>query len=316
MKKRIVILIILTLLSSLLTACGHEHIWEDATCTSAKTCSECGEIEGDVLSHDTVPASCEAPETCSRCGKTFGKKLEHEWQEASCAQPKTCANCGEIQGTVLNHDWLIPNYETAECSQCGDTINFLELIPELYPISDVIYVDPESSEISFTAIEYVSMLWKPVEYNIAAGLESAGPVYFVMKDLDNYTGNSYYYDSLLCFTLNKGRDDNYDLIQQDDTTSKINIIQLSYSTEHKEDPAIVCLIYDMVYTIDHSIRFEEFRDLFEEMNSDENLDFMEVLHGVRGATQMSTNLAYQYQEQDDRFYITISSLDWFWNDFY
>lgn len=33
----------------MLTGCGHEHTWADATCTEPKTCSVCGETEGEVL---------------------------------------------------------------------------------------------------------------------------------------------------------------------------------------------------------------------------------------------------------------------------
>lgn len=35
----------------MLTGCGHEHTWSEATCTEPKTCSECGETEGKALGH-------------------------------------------------------------------------------------------------------------------------------------------------------------------------------------------------------------------------------------------------------------------------
>lgn len=40
---------VLLLLS--LTACGHTHKWEDATCTAPKTCADCGETQGEKLTH-------------------------------------------------------------------------------------------------------------------------------------------------------------------------------------------------------------------------------------------------------------------------
>ena len=39
------------------------HKWNDATCTTPKTCSVCGETEGDALGHDFVDGKC------SRCGE-------------------------------------------------------------------------------------------------------------------------------------------------------------------------------------------------------------------------------------------------------
>ena len=34
-----------------LTGCGHEHEWTKATCTEPKTCTKCGETEGEALGH-------------------------------------------------------------------------------------------------------------------------------------------------------------------------------------------------------------------------------------------------------------------------
>jgi len=57
---------------------GHEHTWEDATCMAPKTCTECGETEGDVAPHalthyDAVEAGCHNMGNqeywqCSVCG--------------------------------------------------------------------------------------------------------------------------------------------------------------------------------------------------------------------------------------------------------
>ena len=35
-----------------LTACGHIHKWQDATCARPKTCTDCGEIRGEALGHN------------------------------------------------------------------------------------------------------------------------------------------------------------------------------------------------------------------------------------------------------------------------
>lgn len=53
----------------------HEHIWSDATCTSPKTCSTCGETEGMALDHQWMAATTVAPKTCSLCGATEGSPI-------------------------------------------------------------------------------------------------------------------------------------------------------------------------------------------------------------------------------------------------
>ena len=54
-------LAIFTLVS--LTACGHTHKWEDATCSAPKTCVGCGETEGEKLTH--IPGE---EGKCTLCG--------------------------------------------------------------------------------------------------------------------------------------------------------------------------------------------------------------------------------------------------------
>ena len=40
------------------SACGCSHEWQEATCTEPKTCSRCGETEGEALGHDYVDGYC------------------------------------------------------------------------------------------------------------------------------------------------------------------------------------------------------------------------------------------------------------------
>lgn len=106
----------------MLTGCGHEHTWADATCTTPKTCSECGKTEGEVLEHTWVEATCAEPKHCSVCGETEGEALEHTWTEATCAEPKHCSVCGETEGEALEHTWIEANYwEAKTCSECEAT---------------------------------------------------------------------------------------------------------------------------------------------------------------------------------------------------
>lgn len=123
MNKRILYDISTIAVCILLTGCGHEHTWKEATCTEPKTCSECGEIEGEALGHTWVEATCAEPKTCSVCGETEGEVLAHTWVEATCAEPKHCSVCGEIEGEPLEHTLTEANYQqAATCEVCGETV--------------------------------------------------------------------------------------------------------------------------------------------------------------------------------------------------
>ncbi len=54
------------------------HTWVEATCTEPKTCSVCGETEGEPLGHkwlENTP-NLQQPKTCEVCGATEGEPLE------------------------------------------------------------------------------------------------------------------------------------------------------------------------------------------------------------------------------------------------
>jgi len=72
-----------------LTGCGHEHVWVEATCSTPKTCSECGETEGEVADHKWIEATCEKAKYCEVCGETDGEPLSHEWLEATYEETTT-----------------------------------------------------------------------------------------------------------------------------------------------------------------------------------------------------------------------------------
>ena len=73
-------------------------------------------VEGEETpcEHDWTPATCTAPKTCSICGETEGEALGHSWNNATCTTPKTCSVCGETEGEALGH-----NYENGSCTVCG-----------------------------------------------------------------------------------------------------------------------------------------------------------------------------------------------------
>ncbi len=123
MRKRQFYMIGIFAVCFMLAGCGHEHTWVDATCTEPKTCSECGEVEGEVLEHTWVEATCAEPKHCSACGETEGEPLEHTWVEATCAEPKHCSACGETEGEALEHILTEANYQqAATCEVCGESV--------------------------------------------------------------------------------------------------------------------------------------------------------------------------------------------------
>lgn len=121
MKKfRIAFGFIAALCVLLLSSCGHSHSWQNADCTTPKTCAECGETDGEPLGHTWKEATCTTPKTCTVCGKTEGDAIGHTWEEATCDTPKTCGMCGKTEGEALGHSWEDATCENPKkCSVCG-----------------------------------------------------------------------------------------------------------------------------------------------------------------------------------------------------
>ena len=121
MKKAISLLLALSIVFTL-CACGHKHTWLEATCTKPKTCSECGETEGEALGHTWEEATCTKPKTCSVCGETEGKALGHQATPASCTEASICSICGEIISEATGHEWKDATAGRPKtCIKCGLT---------------------------------------------------------------------------------------------------------------------------------------------------------------------------------------------------
>ena len=106
MKRKILLMLLSCTLMLGLTACGHEHTWQEATCTTPKTCPECGETEGEVLEHTWTEATCAEAKKCTGCGEVEGEPLEHTWTEANYQQAKTCSVCEVTEGSPLEADFV------------------------------------------------------------------------------------------------------------------------------------------------------------------------------------------------------------------
>ena len=121
--KKLFCLALVLMLTLALTACGCKHeTWNEADCTTPKTCAECGEIEGAPLGHSWIVATCETAKTCEDCGTTDGEALGHSWTDATCAAPKTCGTCGLTEGEALGHTWVEATTDAPKtCTGCGLT---------------------------------------------------------------------------------------------------------------------------------------------------------------------------------------------------
>lgn len=120
MKRTILVLCVIALAFTL-TACGCEHEWNEATCTTPKTCKLCEATEGEVAAHQWQDATCLAPKTCKDCGAAEGEALGHTWEEATCTTAKTCTVCKETEGDALGHTWADATCTEAKtCTVCSE----------------------------------------------------------------------------------------------------------------------------------------------------------------------------------------------------
>lgn len=122
MKKKLTLLALFLICTTLLTGCFCKHQWQEATCKAPSTCSECGKTRGEPTTHKFLDATCIAPRTCQYCGLTEGSAAEHTWVDATCTAPKTCSVCGETEGDPIDHPWADATTEAPKtCTLCGKT---------------------------------------------------------------------------------------------------------------------------------------------------------------------------------------------------
>lgn len=110
-----------------------EHSYADATCTTPKTCTICGDTIGGTSSHTfgeysvVKNPSCKEKgtkeRTCSACGEKETVSIDmtdHTWKNATCAAPRTCTVCGKTEGNTIPHS-KVPDANW-KCPDCGQTV--------------------------------------------------------------------------------------------------------------------------------------------------------------------------------------------------
>ena len=61
------------------TETEHTHEWLEATCKSPRTCTTCGETEGEIGDHAGGVAACMKKAICDTCGKEYGESGKHQY---------------------------------------------------------------------------------------------------------------------------------------------------------------------------------------------------------------------------------------------
>lgn len=144
MKKKILMLASVVL-CILLAGCQCKHEWVEADCITPKTCSQCGETEGEAMGHRWQDATCEAPQTCSRCGIAEGNKADHQYADWMLldynTMRRTCSNCALEETAPMERDLFAElylkntswNYFQNQYPTChvsfGDSQNFHMRLP-------------------------------------------------------------------------------------------------------------------------------------------------------------------------------------------
>ena len=64
--------------------------------------------------HNWVDATHQKPKTCSGCGQTEGEPLSHEWREANYQESRICTECGEIEGEPIPPKFPALGFEFSE----------------------------------------------------------------------------------------------------------------------------------------------------------------------------------------------------------
>jgi len=73
-----------------------------------------------ICTHDHLnPATCTTAATCTLCGEEQGTPLGHNWTEATCTTAKTCIRCYVAEGNPLGHDCTEEIISDATCTWSG-----------------------------------------------------------------------------------------------------------------------------------------------------------------------------------------------------
>lgn len=201
-NKRILNLIGVFSIGVLLTGCGHEHTWADATCTAPRTCTECGETEGEALEHTLSEANYQQPVTCEVCGQKVGEPLQADFEKYGLTEKfieldkeyDCVIACDDMQHTT-NAKVIFSNYQTIASGVPENFGNFKinTELPEKegyeYKIVDITINLSDENAIKYGAYidPYLEDYYDDAGFNDSWIYEDDGWITFTV----NWNGNDY-----------------------------------------------------------------------------------------------------------------------------
>ena len=177
---------------------AHVHDFSDPTCTEDGAC-KCGEVELEAYGHNWTAATCSAPKTCSRCGETEGEALAHTpGAAATCTTNQICTVCNKELAPALGHT---PG-EEATCNNAQDcTVCGAVLVEKLEHVYSELVVEPTCTSEGYTIYdcnncdhEYIANYVDAIEHTYttevtAPTCTAEGYTTYVCVCGDNYVGD-------------------------------------------------------------------------------------------------------------------------------
>lgn len=164
MKKLLTTILAMLMVLSMLTACGQtpaetkpaEVAEQPAAETDVPPAEEVAEHE-----HTWIEATCTEPKTCSECGETEGEPLGHFATEADYWTPSVCEVCGVELGPVLTPDFVTYGLDDERMMQLGET----------YDYTTVTYDDPDMPTVGKVTVDSYEIIPSAEDYD--TGLDTA-----------------------------------------------------------------------------------------------------------------------------------------------
>lgn len=270
------------------TQCKHQ--WINASCSAPKTCSLCGETEGEPLDHRWDKATCTKPKTCVVCGQTKGEALGHHWVEATCSAPKTCSRCGATEGEALPHtpgdpepaaDYVNAVYTvTSVCTVCGDIVE-----QENVPMNSLL----NDGKFLFSATEFTERLRKYLEKESSHYLAilSSPPnetMGIVIDYFDEWVASVLFTDETSF--IQSGREDDRD----------ISVMIIQFESDDSSD--IAGTILALVQACDPALSYSDAQDVGTSI----------VLSGQKVKAYEHNGINYLFGKQNGKYRLYISLL--------
>ena len=199
MKKKMIVAALMPLFMIMLTGCHLGHDWQEATCTTPRTCLKGGETEGEALGHTWVDSNCTEPKHCSVCGETEGKALGHKLgSEATYQLPAYCSVCGEAVGEPLEADFDVLGLVCdMEVGKFYDYITTCKRNQDLKTVAAMAITDYNILESDDTHEAKEGYEWRIVSFDLAFYDQNARDYgYMYGYQMVDYYNNSLLLDSM------------------------------------------------------------------------------------------------------------------------